>query len=107
MIKFLTRTRLWRLIQQDCSVPSLNKWNQDTRLDEVRCRSRLVETTESRSLEGVSKSLAILRRPHLPVEFKRELQDMLHTGWKSEIQCLSIDDLCDQFLADKTRLVTE
>jgi hypothetical protein len=42
-----------------------------------------------------------------PVEFKRELQVMLHTGWKSEIQCLSIDDLCDQFLADKTGLVTE
>jgi DNA topoisomerase VI subunit A len=53
------------------------------------------------SPDDVSKSLSILKRKHLPLEIKRELQIMLHTGYKSEIQCLSIEDLCDRFLADK------
>jgi hypothetical protein len=67
---------------------------------EVRCRSRSAEKTESRRCEqepsGVEATSSTCRIQ------ERELQDMLNTGWKREIQCLSIDDLCDRFLADKT-----
>jgi DNA topoisomerase VI subunit A len=62
-----------------------------------------VEQDQLRRLSGedVRKSISILKRGDLPGVIRRELQVMLHTGYKSEIQCLSVQDMCERFLADK------